>query len=257
MTVEVRPLSFLPDISTGDLALALFGALCLGFSKTGFPGLAIVNVLIIADIFGAKASVGIILPLLIVCDFIVFPLFRRFATWKDIWPLLPWCLAGIVIGWRLLGSIDDLTARRAIGGIILFMLLLQIARKYKQAFLSNLPDSLGFRAGSGLVIGVSTMLANAAGPVYSIYALVHKMPKNEFLGVGARLFLLINVIKIPFNTNLDILNAESLKIDLVLLPAILVGILLGRKLISKVPQRLFEIFLYAFSIIAALRMLFF
>ena len=33
------------------------------------------------------------------------------------------------------------------------------------------------------------MLANAAGPIYSIYGLVHKMEKMHFLGVGARFFL--------------------------------------------------------------------
>ena len=248
---------FFPDISHADLALALFGALCLGFSKTGFPGLAIVNVVIIADIFGNKASVGIILPLLIICDIIVFPLFRKLANWRDILPLLPWCLIGIVIGWQLLGNIDDQTTRRTIGGVILFMLALQIIRKYSQSFLSQLHDSVPFRLGTGLAIGISTMIANAAGPVYSIFALVKKMPKNEFLGVGARLFLLINILKIPFNTDLDIINPESLKIDLMLLPGILSGIFLGRRLISKVPQGLFEIFLYIFSIVAGVRMLFF
>ena len=248
---------FLPDISSGEFALVLLGAFCLGFSKTGFPGLAIVNVLIIADVFGAKASVGIVLPLLIVCDIIVFPLFRKFATWRDILPLLPWTLIGIVIGWQLLGNIDDLMARRCIGAVILLMLILQLARKYSEAFLSQLHDSVPFRLGTGLAIGISTMIANAAGPVYSIFALVRKMPKNEFLGVGARLFLLVNILKIPFNTNLDIINPESLTIDLMMLPGILSGIFLGRRVIEKVPQSVFEIFLYAFSIIAGVRMLFF
>ena len=254
---QSQGLPLLPDISYSELALALLGAFCLGFSKTGFPGLAIVNVLIIADLFGAKASVGIVLPLLIVCDIIVFPLFRKFATWRDILPLLPWCLAGIVIGWQLLGNINDLTARRSIGGVILLMMLLQIVRKYSAAFLSQLHDSVSFRLGTGLAIGISTMIANAAGPVYSIFALVKKMPKDEFLGIGARLFLLINILKIPFNTNLDIINPESLTIDLMLLPGILGGIFLGRRLIAKVPQSVFEIFLYAFSVIAGVRMLFF
>ena len=49
----------------------------MGFSKTGFPGLAMVNVLIMAELFGAKASVGIIVPMLIVCDLTVYPMFRN------------------------------------------------------------------------------------------------------------------------------------------------------------------------------------
>ena len=54
------------DISTATWLLALFGAFSLGFSNTGFHGLAMVNVLILAELFGAKASVGMIVPMLIV-----------------------------------------------------------------------------------------------------------------------------------------------------------------------------------------------
>ncbi len=250
-------MDFLPDVPAHQYAIALLGAFALGISKTGFPGLAMLNVLIMAEIFGAKTSVGIILPLLVVCDLLVYPLFRKFASWRAVLPLLPAALAGILIGYFLLGHISNAAARRAIGGIILFMLVLQIARARYRDFLTNLPDSRTFLAASGLTIGVSTTLANAAGPVYSVYALVHRMPKNEFLGIGARFFLLLNLIKLPFIADLGIINPASLRIDLALLPGIVAGILLGRKLIARVPQRLFEILLYLFSAVAAIRLLFF
>jgi uncharacterized membrane protein YfcA len=237
------------------IAIALLGAFFLGVSKTGFPGMAIVNVLIVAELFGARESVGIILPLLIVCDLAVYPMFRRYATWRQIVPLLIPILIGLGGGFLLLGRIDNDTARRFIAVIILVMLALQLLREYRRSFLEHLPDSRFFRWISGLTIGVATMLANAAGPVYSIYSLVHKMAKEEFLGVGARLFLLVNVIKVPFLVNLDLINARSLTLDALLLPGIAAGILLGRKLIRVVPQRVFEWLLYGFSLIAGLRML--
>ena len=106
-----------------------------------------------------------------------------------------------------------------------------------------------------MTIGISTMMANAAGPVYSIYSLVHKMPKNEFLGIGARCFLLVNIIKVPFMTDLDIINTWSLKMDVLLLPGIFAGILLGKRLIDHIPQGAFEILLYAFSGIAGVRLI--
>ena len=81
------------------------------------------------------------------------------------------------------------------------------------------------------------------------------MPKNEFLGIGARFFLLMNIFKIPFNADLGILNPQSLKLDLVLLPGILLGIFVGRRLIAKIPQHLFETLLYVFSAIAGIRLL--
>jgi uncharacterized protein len=243
------------DASGPTLALACLGALCLGVSKTGFPGLAIINVLIVAELFGAKNSVGIILPMLVTCDLLVYPLFRKYASWQMVWPLVPVTLAAVVGAWLLLDSLNDQSARRVIGIIILFMLVLQLIREFRREFLEHLPDSRLFRWFSCLLIGVSTMLANAAGPVYSIWALVHRMKKEEFLGVGARFFLLVNLFKIPFLGHLELINRESLSLNALLLPALIVGILLGRRLIHLIPQRAFEILLYGFSALAAIRLL--
>jgi len=245
------------DATTPAIALACLGALCLGVSKAGFPGLAIVNVLIIAELFGARNSVGIILPLLVICDIIVLPLFWKYATWKMIWPLVPVTFAAIVGSWLLLDTFDDVTARKVIGGIILVMLILQLIREFKKEFLEHLPDSKVFRRMSCVMIGISTMLANAAGPVYSIYALVHRMPKMEFLGVGARFFFLVNLFKVPFLGQLELINPESLKLNLYLLPALVVGIFAGKKMIHLIPQRIFEYLLYVFSAVAGVRILFF
>jgi uncharacterized membrane protein YfcA len=237
------------------LALACMGALCLGVSKTGFPGLAIINVLLIAELFGAKNSVGIILPMLITCDLLVYPLFRKYASWKMVWPLVPVTLAAVIGAWFLLDALNELTARRVIGFIILFMLALQLVREFRREFLEHLPDSRIFKWFSCLLIGVSTMLANAAGPVYSIWALVHRMKKEDFLGVGARFFLLVNLFKVPFLGQLELINRESLHLNALLLPALISGILLGKRLIHLVPQRAFEILLYGFSALAAIRLL--
>ena len=100
-------------------------------------------------------------------------------------------------------------------------------------------------------------MANAAGPVFSISALVEKMTKETFLGVGARCFLLVNVIKLPLVASIDLINANSLKISLLVLPGIFAGIFVGRKIIQLIQQKLFEFLLYGFSVIAGVRLLFF
>lgn len=240
---------------------AMAGAFCLGVSKAGFPGLAIVNVLIIAELFGARESVGIILPLLIVCDLIVYPMFRRHGSWRQAGLLLAPTLAGITGGVWLLARVDNATARTLIGGIILGMLALQLLREWRQGFLQGLPDSRAFRWASGLAIGVSTMLANAAGAVYSLYALVHRLTKEEFLGIGARFFLLVNLLKFPLLAwgipgvgELALIDSRTLGLDLLLLPVLACGILAGWRLLRRVPQRLFEWLLYAFSLLAGLRL---
>lgn len=245
------------DISTATWLLTLFGAFSLGFSKTGFPGLAMVNVLILAELFGAKASVGMIVPMLVVCDLTVYPLFRRYSSWKELWPLLPSTFAGLIVGYFLLDYIAESTARQGIGAIILLMLALQLGRMRLGQALGRLTHSLGFKWISGFLIGSSTIMANAAGPVFSIYALVEKMAKETFLGVGARCFLLVNLIKLPMVANLHLINAQSLRVNLLVLPALFAGIFIGRKVIRIIPQKGFEILLYLFSSIAGIRLLFF
>lgn len=237
------------------LAIAMLGAFSLGVAKTGFPGLAIVNVILLAELFGARESAGIILPLLIFCDLVVYPTFRRYSSWKEaLWPLLPPALLGIGLGYLILRHIDNATARPLIGWIVLLMLALQLLREWKRDWLAHLPSSMGFAWASGAVIGIATTVANAAGPVFSIHALVSRWAKEDFLGRGARFFLLVNVLKIPFLGHLDLVNRDSLRIDLWLLPALVAGLVLGRMLIHRVPQRLFEILLYVFSALSGLYM---
>jgi uncharacterized membrane protein YfcA len=254
---KVAALHIYPDMTLTMYALALAGACCVGLSKSGFPGLAMINILLMAELFGAKESVGIILPLLIAGDLTVYPLFRKYASWRQVWPLIVPAVLGVLIGYALLGSIENETSRRVIGGIVLIMISLHLLEKYRADFLIHIRDSRLFHWAVGLSMGISTMMANAAGSIYSVYALVRKMPKTEFLGIGARYFLFVNLVKIPFMTDLDIINADSLKLDATLLPGVVCGVLLGRMLITKVPQRLFELLLCIFSIAAGIRLLFY
>lgn len=239
------------DIPIATYALALFGAFCLGFAKTGLPGLALINVIIMAHFFG-KQSVGIVLPLLIFSDIVVFPLYRRHATWRQTWPLLIPSIVGVFIGYFVLRSLDDVMTKRVIGWTILGMLVLQFLRMRSADFLVHLPHSRGFLAASGLVIGVSTTVANAAGPVFSIWGLLKGMPKEEFLGIGARVFLFLNIFKIPFNWEIGILNPRTLWLDLALVPAVIAGIAAGKPLVQRIPQEVFVQVLFTLSGIGAL-----
>ncbi len=247
------------DLSLSFLTycLALVGAFALGFSKAGFPGLALVNVVIMAELFDAKASVGLILPLLIVCDLGVYPLFARYATWREAWPLIGIAVVGVVFGYFVLERLDNQYARMAIGGVILIMLGLQLVRQFYPQILGQVEGARWFRWWSGLLMGASTMLANAAAPAYSIFTLVNRYSKEQFLGIGARCFLFLNLFKAPLMIDLDIITRESLSIDFCLLPGLAAGIFVGKNVIHRIPQKTFENLLYFFSTIAAIRLLFF
>lgn len=237
------------------LIIALVAAFCIGVAKAGFSGISMVSVVLLAEVYGAKASVGLALPLLIAADLMAYPAFLKHGSWKPVWKLLPATLVGLLLGWWLLGEIDDKSAGRIIGACVMFMVAVQAFRKVRPVFFDKLSESHGFGAAAGVMGGFSTMLANAAGPVIQLYFLARRLPKMEMIGIGARFFLLVNLIKIPLNARLALITQESLLENLKLLPGVVLGIIAGRWLIGRVPQAVFEWMIVAFAFLAALRLL--
>ena len=92
--------------STTGWFLVSFAAMCVGLGKAGFSGLGLIAVFIMAELFG-KASVGVLLPMLIVADVSVYPMFRKHASWAPVWRLLPPALVGMLIGFFLLDWMPD------------------------------------------------------------------------------------------------------------------------------------------------------
>lgn len=222
------------------LLLALFGAACIGLSKAGLAGTATLNVVLMAKIFGAKPSVGLVLPLLIVADFLGFLINRKGGSWRQILPMVPPAIAGVVLGWWLLDRIDNNMARVTIGWTILALLGFNLVLRRKRAELLELTRHRTFSWGMGFLSGTVTMLANAAGPVMTVFLLSQRLEKQEHLGVFCRFFLFINLFKLPFSQNAGIITAPSLWTNLVLLPGVLLGVLLGWQILKRIKQDAFE-----------------
>ena len=233
------------------LLLALFGALCIGLSKSGLAGTATLNVVIMAKIFGAKPSVGIVLPMLIVADFMGFLINRKGGSWKQILPMVPAAVVGVIIGWFMLDHVDNSTARIVIGWLILSLLAFNVVLNRRREQLLELTRHRTFIWGMGFVSGVSTMLANAAGPVMTVYLLAQRLEKKEHLGVFCRFFLFINLFKLPFSGSLGLVTGPSLMTNLILLPGVIAGIILGWQILKRIQQNAFENVLAWLTAIAA------
>lgn len=238
----------------GTFALALVAAFCVGVSKAGFSGVSMVSVLLFAEIYGARASTGLVLPLLIVADITVYPAFRRYGSWRPVWKLLGPMLVGLFLGWWLLGKIDDAVARPVIGSVILALVAIQFGRRHRPETFERLTASRWFGGAAGVVGGFATMMANAAGPVIQLFLMSRRFPKMEMVGIGARLFLLVNLLKVPLSAGLCLITPESLVENAKLVPAVMLGILGGKRVLHHVPQRVFDWIVIAFAILAGLRL---
>ena len=239
------------------LCFALLAAFCIGLSKAGFSGLSLVSVVILADIYGSKSSVGLALPLLIAADFLAYPAFRKHGSWKPVWRILIPAVGGLCIGWIFLGMISENVARRTIGGCVLGMALIQLISQLRSPVFERLTTSSQYGISAGVLGGFSSMVANAAGPVIQLYLLTQRIPKMDLIGIGARFFLILNVLKVPFNTRLALITSDSLMDNLKLFPAVALGIFGGKWLLHRVPQRAFEWIILLFSVAAGIRMIVF
>lgn len=245
----------LPNFLPHQWLLAVLGAMCIGFSKSGFAGVGLIHILIFQSLFGAKQSTGALLPMLIIGDVCAVYFFRQHAQWNYIRKLLPPAMIGVVIGRAIMGKIDELMAKHIMGGIILLLALLQMTRMWRPQLYANVPHAWWFAWSLGLLTGCTTMLANGAGPIVAIYLLAVGLPKSEFVGTGAWFFLIINVYKVPFSSTLGLIHPDTLALNLVLAPAILTGMLIGRQLVYRIPQRLFDTLLLILAVVGALQLM--
>jgi uncharacterized protein len=237
-----------------EWCLAILGALLVGISKTGITGLSLLFVALFAAIMPAKQSAGVVLPLLVTADVVAVVLYRRHASWAHIWRLVPWAAAGVIAGYFALGRMNDHQARVVIGAIVVALSALHVIRRSRSASAEPV-HAPWFAWIMGVLAGFTSLVSNAGGPLMVIYLLAMRLPKMEYMGTGAVFFLMMNLFKLPFMAGLGLINRESLMMNLALAPAVLAGTALGRWLLGKINQRLFENIALALTVVAGARML--
>ena len=245
----------MPHLTSFQWAMAALAALCIGLSKSGFSGVSMISILLMAEVLPARQSTGVILPLLVCGEFRAVGAYRRHVRWPHVIRTLPPALLGVLLGFSVLKlPIPDRLFKGVIGAVILALVILQMIRRRRPAEANSVPHGPVAAWSVGVTCGVTTMLANAAGPIMTIYLIAMELPKLEFVGTAAVFFLLINLIKIPFSASLGLINPHSLMLNLALAPAVACGIFSGRKLLGIVPQKTFESLVLLLSGLVALKL---
>lgn len=244
------------SFSPAEWALAIAGALLVGVSKTGISGLGMLFVVIFAQIMPAKQATGIVLPLLCFGDLIAVASYRQHAHWRYVWRLMPWTAAGVVLGYFAMGRINETQARLLIGTIVISLVTLHVVRRARSKPSDEPEHGWWFAPVIGVLAGFTTLVANAAGPLMVIYLLSMKLPKMEYMGTGAVFFMIMNLFKVPFMVNLGLINVQSFTLNLWLAPAVFAGAWVGKKILVKMNQRVFENVALGLSAAAGLKLLF-
>ncbi len=245
------------ELAVWQWILLGLGAFTTGLSKTGIAGLGVLAVALFANALPPRESTGALLPLLLAADVFGVAFFRKHASWQHLGKLFPWVVPGVVLGYLALGHINNAQISRLIGWILISMVAVHVWRQQSGAAgAAALPHTRWFAALSGILAGFTTMVANAAGPVMTLYFLSVGLPKLVFVGTGAWFFMLVNAFKVPFSVQLGLINSHSLLMDALLVLPMIPGALLGPILLRRMNQRVFEITALVLTVIAAARLVF-
>lgn len=284
---KMDALTIFPDmdsISLWQLAALAAAATLVGFSKTAVSGANTISLAVFAAVLPARESTGVLLPILIAGDLLAVRVYRRHAHWPTLLRLFPAVAVGVVAGTVFMLWADDAAVRTSIGAILLFMTGVTLWRRrtaeaeaaaetevrtgdaeITEAGVAD-ADGAERQRGSrrtgraaarsyGVLGGFTTMVANAGGPVMSLYLLSAGFRKLGFLGTSAWFFLIVNVSKVPFSVGLGLIDARSLLLDACLLLFVLPGAYLGRACVDRINQKVFDRIIIGATVVGGLQLL--
>ena len=121
----------------------------------------------------------------------------------------------------------------------------------------NVPTHWAFAGFIGTMAGITTMIGNLAGAFSNIYFLAMRLPKNEFIGTAAWLFFIVNIFKLPFHIFIwKTITPETLLINLKLVPGIVLGIIVGVRLVKIIKEQFYRKMILILTAIGAFLILF-
>ncbi|MFT3797532.1 sulfite exporter TauE/SafE family protein [Microbacterium sp.] len=251
----------MPDLSAAAWAVLAIGAVVIGLSKAALPGAGALAVALFAAVLPAKQSTGTILLLLIVGDVFALWAYRRHADLRALVRLIPAVAAGLLLGVVFLRFASDDGVRRVIGIILLVVVAVTLWRRARHApadAATDTKDAGSHRVAAavyGTLGGFTTMVANAAGPVMSMYFLAARFEVKAFLGTAAWFFAIVNISKVPFSIALGLITPEGLAVVAVLIPVVVAAAFGGRAIATRIDQRLFERLVVILTIAGSLYLL--
>ena len=158
---------------------------------------------------------------------------------------------GILVGVFVGKDLNEAIFRKVMATIIVLTVVIILVIEFRKTMV--VPGNKLFTVSMGLVSGFTTMLGNLAGAFSNIYFLAMRLPKNDFIGTGAWIFLIINLFKLPFQVFYwHNITTGSLLTDLALVPFLVLGFWCGIKLVARIKDDLYRQVVIVLTLIGAI-----
>lgn len=232
---------------------AVISVIITGISKGGFGGLALLAVPLMALTISPVQAAGIMLPILIVMDWVSVWSYRKHWDKKLLILMLPGAIIGILAAWKFAAYVDDQFVRICVGVIaVLFPIYAIFKPKSREDIVvGNRP--LGVI--SGIAAGFTSFIAHAGGPPFQAYAIPQGLEKRLYAGTAVMFFAVVNFVKLLPYAMLGQFDKTNLTTSLILIPLAPIGVLIGVWLLKRIDQDVFYRILYGLIFVVGLKLL--
>lgn len=233
-----------------EFALLSLVAWLVGLSKGGLPTIGMLAVPLLSLVMPPMQATVLLLPIYILSDMVGIYLYRKAFSAAHLRTLIPAGLVGIGFGWATASRISD-AALAVLIGLIGIGFCLNSWLRTSPTRAAGQPHK-GWGRFWGALSGFTSFISHAGGPPFQVYMLPQKLPKLVFAGTSTLFFAAVNAAKLVPYQFIRPYNSDSLYQAAWLVPAALLGTVMGAWLTKRLADawffRLVQIGLFVVSL---------
>ena len=232
--------------------VAIPAVLLMGIGKSGFGvGLGSLAVPLMALAVTVPQAAAMLMPVLLLVDMLGLAAFRKYFDRRLVLFLIPFGLAGTLIGTFSFKLLDE----KLVAGLVGLFTLLFLAQRL---LFPPKPDSPSPPRWLGAILttmsGFTSFIAHAGAPPINAYVIPMRLAPVTFAATMAVFFTVMNLSKwIPYAW-LGLLDARTMATSITLLPFAPIGVWVGVRLAKRIKPALFYRLVYAGMFLTGLRL---
>ena len=233
--------------------VAIPAVILFGLSKGGFSGLGTIGVPMLSLVASPVRAAAIVLPILLVQDWLSVWAFRRDFSPRNLIILIPSSIIGVGVGWLFAARVSDDAVRLAIGVIsIVFVLYMLIRDRLGRAPIEKAGVPSGILWGS--LSGFTSFVSHAGAPPFQVYVMPQYLKPPVFAGTATMFFAAVNLLKVPPYFLLGQFNRDNLFVSAGLIPVAILSTFGGVWLTRRVSADRFYAVILALTFLIGVKL---
>jgi uncharacterized membrane protein YfcA len=241
---------------SGDMQFylaAVAAVILFGLSKGGLSGLSTLGMPLMSLVASPVRAAAIVLPILILQDWVSVWAFRRDFSLRNLIILIPSALVGVGLGWLMAARVSDEAVRLAIGVISIGFVLYMLVRER----LGRAPvDKPGVPSGVlwGSLAGFTSFISHSGAPPFQVYVMPQYLKPRVFAGTATMFFAAVNLIKVPPYFLLGQFSRDNLVVSAGLIPVAVLSTFAGVWLVRRVSVDKFYAIILALTFLIGVKL---